>query len=117
MGVIAWDCADDEYRERAYNEMAAEIKWLKDAVGNVESASCPGCGRALLMFCKIGCGIQDCPMPMHLRELHAREQRPAFDLPPLGADWAPEQITKAQERAMAPQSEGGLGDSEQKVRD
>ncbi len=29
MAVVAWDCADDKYRERAYNEMAAEIEQLR----------------------------------------------------------------------------------------
>jgi hypothetical protein len=32
MAVIAWDCADDEYRERAYNGMAAENERLRAAL-------------------------------------------------------------------------------------
>lgn len=29
MAVVAWDCADEEYRERAYKAMAVEIDQLK----------------------------------------------------------------------------------------
>lgn len=32
MTVAAWDCANDEYRERAYNGMAAEIAVMRDAL-------------------------------------------------------------------------------------
>lgn len=33
MTVVAWDCTDDEYRERAYNGMATEIEELRSLLG------------------------------------------------------------------------------------
>lgn len=47
MAVVAWDCADDEYRERAYNGMAAEIEQLRAALRKIEERTTDPVARSI----------------------------------------------------------------------
>jgi hypothetical protein len=56
----------------SYKDIIPELERLRYD----EDVRCPGCGRNLPTFCRIGCSINDCPLPKEVRRLHELQRDP-----------------------------------------